>query len=263
MAQSIQSRAAARGYPVFDLAGQTGQGTLPDSTLPSGTAPGSPTSTWTDPNVDPASVGATLPPPEEYVLGGLMWGLSGAPDPDDTPRTHAAPIADSTLPVGEYFLEADAAHAENFDGVQLRHSPGTLLSFGQSEDVIPGSPDGPLQRLSGQVRSMGRFDGVQGYGGGAGGVNGTNQYMPLTVQDITFPGPEGNPTFLNAAEKPFLVPDADQFIATAPELPPFTGVYDAPRTSVLAQDVIAADSPLQGQAVSAGQGGLLPPAGWW
>lgn len=262
MAQSVQARVAARGYPVFDVAGQTGQGTLPDSTLPGGIGPGSPTSTWTDPNVDPASVGATLVPPEEYVQGGSLWGLSGAPNPDDTPRTHAAPLADSTLPLPEYFAEADAAHAQNFNGAVLRHRPGTLLAFGQSEDIAPGSPDGPLQRLDGQVRSMGRFDGVQGYGGGAGGVNGTNQYMPLTVNDISFPGPEGNPTFVNAAEKPFLTTDAVQFIASAPELPPFTGVYDAPRTSVLAQDVIAADSPLQGRPVAAAQSGLMP-AGFW
>jgi hypothetical protein len=243
---------------VFNAAGQTGEGTLPDSTLPSGIAPGSPTSTWADPNVDPASVGAVLVPPEEYVQGASLWGLSGAMNPDDTPRTHAAPFADSTLPLPEYYLEADAAHAQNFDGVQERHRPGTLLAFGQAEDIAPGSPDGPLQRLTGQVRSMGRFDGVQGYGGGAGGVNGTNEHMPLTVNDISYPGPEGGRVFLNAAEKPFLTSDAVQFIASAPELPPFTGVYDAPRTSVLAQDVITADSPAQGPSVAAATSGLQP-----
>ena len=258
MAQSLQARVAARGYPVFDVAGQSGQGTLPDSTLPSGIPPGSPTSTWTDPNVDPASVGATATPPEEYVQGGTLWGLPGFANPDDTPRTHAAPFADPTLPLGEYWAQADAAHADTFDGVMLRHSPGTLLEFGQSEDVIPGSPDGPLQRLTGQIRSMGRFDGVQGYGGGANGVNGTNEHMPLTVQDTTFPGPEGQRVFVNAAEKPFLTTDAVQFIATAPELPPFTGVYDAPRTSVLAQQITQADSPAQGRSVSAAPSGLQP-----
>jgi hypothetical protein len=103
---------------------------------------------------------------------------------------------------------------------------------------------------------------VQGYGGGANGVNGTNEYMPLTVQDTTYPGPEGQRVFLNAAEKPFLTSDAVQFIANAPELPPFTGVYDAPRTSVLAQDVIAADSPAQGPPVPATPSGLLPLRTW-
>ena len=257
MARSIQARVAARGYPAFNLAGQTGEGTLPDSTLPSGIPPGSPMSPWADPNTDPASVGAVLPAPESYVHSGL-WGLSGSPNPDDTPRTHAAPLADPTLPLPEYWAEADATHAATFNGVQLRRHPGTLAEFGQSEDLAAGSPDGPLQRLSGQIRSMGRFDGVQGYGGGAGGVNGTNEHMPLTVQDISYPGPEGNPVFVNAAEKPFLTTDAVQFIASAPELPPFTGVYDAPRTSVLAQDIITADSPAQGPAVPAAPSGLQP-----
>ena len=250
MAQSLQARVAARGYPVFDLAGQSGQGTFPDSTLPAGIAPGSPTSTWTDPNVDPASVGATLPPPEEYVLGWDLWGLPGTPNPDDTPRTHAAPSADPTLPLPEYYEEADATHADTFDGVQLRHHPGTLETFGQQEGLAAGSPDGSLQRLDGQIRSMGRYDGVQGYGGGGDGINGTNKYMPLTVQDTTYPGPEGNRVFVSAAEVPFLTADAFQFIAAEPSLPPFTGVYDAPLTSVSAQDIITADSPLQGQDVS-------------
>jgi hypothetical protein len=257
MAQSVQARVAARGYPVFNLAGQTGEGALPDSTLPSGAAPGAPVAPWSDPNVDPASVAAILPAPETYVNAGL-WGLAGTVNPDDTPRTHAAPFADSTLPEWEYYEEADAAHAGTFDGARLRHRPGTLLEFGQAEDIASGSPAGPLQATTGQVRSMGRFDGVQGYGGGAGGVNGTNQYMPLTVNDISFPGPEGNRVFVNAAEKPFLTTDAVQFIATAPELPPFTGVYDAPLTTVSAQDVITADTGLQGAPVTPASAGLQP-----
>jgi hypothetical protein len=257
MAQTLQARVAQRGFPVFDTSGQSGQGTLPDSTLPAGIPPGSPTSAWTDPNVDPASVGATLPPPAEYVHGGRLWGLPGAVNPSDTPLTHAAPLADPTLPVGEYYAEADATHADDFNGWQLRRHPATLAEFGQNEDIASGSPPGPLQPLSGQIRSMGRYDGVQGYGGGGDGPGGTNAHMPLAVQDTAFPGPEGQRTFVSAAEVPFLTSDAFQFIAAAPELPPFTGVYDAPRSTVLAQDVIGADTPAQGAAVAAA-GGLQP-----
>lgn len=258
MAQTLQARVARRGFPVFDTAGQSGQGTLPDSTLPAGIPPGSPTSTWTDPNTDPGSVAAQLPEPEAYVQGAVLWGLPGAPDPSDTPLSHAAPLADPTLPVGEYYAEADATHEGEFNGWRLRRHPANLAVFGQSEDLAAGSPPGPLQPLTGQVRSMGRFDGVQGYGGGAGGVNGTNEHMPLTVQDTAYPGPEGQVTFVSAGEVPLLTADAVQFIATAPELPPFTGVYDAPRTTVLAQDVISADTPAQGPAVPPGSGGLQP-----
>ena len=257
MARSVTARAAARGFPVFGGSGVTGQGALPDSTLPSGTPPGSPTAQWSDPNTDPASVGATLTPPEEFVDGGSLWGLGAALNPDDTPGGHAAPMADPTLPRWEYYAEADATHADEFSGHRLRRRPGTLETFGQREDLAAGSPPGPLQPLAGQIRSMGRLDGVQGYGGGADGPGGVNAHMPLTVQDTEYPGPEGHRVFVSAAEKPFLTSDAVQFIATAPELPPFTGVYDAPRTSVLAQGVIAPDSPLQGQPVAPGSG-VLP-----
>ena len=34
MSQPVAARAARRGFPVFDFAGQTGQGHLPDSTAP-------------------------------------------------------------------------------------------------------------------------------------------------------------------------------------------------------------------------------------
>ena len=260
MARSVQARAAARGYPVYDLAGQSGQGTLPDSTLPSGIPPGSPTSAWTNPNTDPGSVAAPFVPPEEYVQGATLWGLPGAADPDDTPRTHAAPMADPTLPLPEYYGEADAPHADEFSGWRLRRSPATLDIFGQQAALVAGSPPGPLQPLSGQIRSMGGYDGVQGYGGGGDGPGGTNAHMPLTVQDTSYPGPEGNPVFVSAAEKPFLTTDAVQFIASQPSLPAFTGVYDAPLTTVSAQDVTGADVPAQGPAVSAGAG--LQPLMW-
>ena len=219
MARSVTARAAARGFPVFGGSGVTGQGALPDSTLPSGTPPGSPTAQWSDPNTDPASVGATLTPPEEFVDGGSLWGLGAALNPDDTPGGHAAPMADPTLPRWEYYAEADATHADEFSGHRLRRHPGTLETFGQREDLAAGSPPGPLQPLAGQIRSMGRLDAVQGYGGGADGPGGVNAHMPLTVQDTEYPGPEGNRVFVSAAEKPFLTSDAVQFIATAPSSP--------------------------------------------
>ncbi|HEY1622122.1 MAG TPA: hypothetical protein VGG25_31180 [Streptosporangiaceae bacterium] len=258
MATTLQARVAARGFPVFDVSGQSGQGTLPDSTLPSGQSPGDPTATWTDPNTDPASVPATLAAPEEYVLGQMAWGLPGAANPDDTPGTHAAPFADPTLPVGEYFAEADAAHADEFDGWKLRRAPATLARMQFGQQTAAGSPAGPLQPLTGQIRSNAGFDGVQGYGGGADGVNGTNATMPLTVNDIQFPGSLYYP-FVNAAEVPFLDAIPDQFIAAAPELPPFTGVYDAPNSAVLAQDPVTGDTPATGPAVAdASSGALLP-----
>jgi hypothetical protein len=85
MAQSLQERVAARGFPVYDTSGQSGQGALQSSTtLPAVT--GLPSSAWTDPDQDPAAVPAVLPAPEEYVLGLSLWGLPAAPNPDSTPH---------------------------------------------------------------------------------------------------------------------------------------------------------------------------------
>jgi hypothetical protein len=86
MAQSIQERVAARGFPVYDTSGQSGQGALASATpLPQRT--GLPTSSWIDPDQDPAAVPAVMPPPEEYALGLMLWGLPAAANPDNTPHT--------------------------------------------------------------------------------------------------------------------------------------------------------------------------------
>lgn len=256
---TLQQRVAARGFPVVNIAGQSGQGALPDSTLPAAQVPpGSPTASWTDPNTDPASVAASLPPPEAYVTTDTLWGLSGAVNPDNTPRTHAAPVADQTLPPGEANAELEATHAPEFTGVQIRQHPPVLRSFDFGQQLTQGSPPGPLQPLSGQIRSMAGYDGVQGYGGGGDGEGGTNATMPLTTLDRQFPGETYHGVFLNAAEVPFLSADAVQYIAAAPELPQWMGGgFDVPTASVSAQDVTVADSPAQGPALPATTG-LLP-----
>jgi hypothetical protein len=85
MARAIQARVAARGFPVYDVSGQSGLGALKDATrLPERT--GLPSPAWIDPEQDPAAVPAVLPAPEEYVLGQSLWGLPGAPNPDNTPH---------------------------------------------------------------------------------------------------------------------------------------------------------------------------------
>ncbi|MGH3273811.1 MAG: hypothetical protein ACRDNZ_05715, partial [Streptosporangiaceae bacterium] len=135
MAQSVTARAAARGFPVYDYGGQSGQGALQDSTAPPA-ATGLPTATWTDPNQDPGSVPAALPPPEEYTLGLTLWGLPAAANPDDTPRTHAAPIADPSSPA--YIEDATAFHGPVFSGPAERQ-PVALASMRQGRDGGQGS----------------------------------------------------------------------------------------------------------------------------
>jgi len=241
---SLQARVAARGYPVFDLSGQSGQGALQDSTLPSGTSAGSAGPAWADPNSDPASVPASLPAPEPYVMAG-MFGLPGGTNPDNTPRTHAAPMFDSTLPRGLDYIEADATHSATFTGMAVRDDIGSVRSFQFSQSLTEGNGEAAMDPVRGQLRANAGFDGVQGYGGGGPGPGGTN--LPeLTTLDRSFPG-ETYTTFVNAAEVPLYVPDAAQFIPTDPAMAPWLGGnYDAPTVSSRQQDIIAADTPSQG-----------------
>lgn len=248
MATSIYQRAAQRGFPVFDYAGQTGQGALQDATAPPPAA-GLPSAPWTDPNTDPGSVPATLPPPQEYVLGLALWGLPGAPNPDNTPRTHAAPLADpAELAAGE----GTDLHASPFTGVDVRHSPGAKLKMAQGRVQGQGSSADTLQPLTGQIRSNAGYDAVQGYGGGGPGPGGVNSVQGPATDDMTFSGQTYHNVFVNAAEVPFLTPAADQFIVTAPEFPPYAPTFDGPTATVRAQDVTATDTPAQGTAVASG-----------
>lgn len=271
MAQSVTQRAAKRGFPVFSASGQSGQGALQDSTAPPPAA-GLPTATWVNPASDPGSVPATLPPPEEYALGLTMWGLPGAANPDNNPKsapdqyspagnTHAAPFADPSLPVGEYFAEADAAHADIFTGPAVRNDIGTVTQFGLHRSLTEGNSPLTQQKLTGPIRANAGFDGVQGYGGGGPGPGGTN--LPeLTVEERDYPG-QTYTTFVSAAEVPFLTTDAVQFIAYAPELPPFTGVYDAPTADVSAQDVTTTDTPAQGRPLAPAPASYAYVPGFW
>ena len=260
MAQSVYARAAARGFPVYDFGGQTGQGSLPDSTAPPPAA-GLPAATaWASPNNDPGSVPATLPPPQEYQLGLTMWGLAGALNPDDTPRTHAAPVADpALLAIGE----DDGTHSALFAGVAVRR-PVSLGSMRQGRTGGQGSTAAILQPLTGPIRANAGMDAVQGYGGGGPGPGGVNDPQGPVTDLMTFPGEVyrgGAGTFVSAAEVPFLSASAVQFIAATPELPPYMPTWDGPTASVSAQAVTGVDTPAQGPPVSQAPPAYAP--GFW
>lgn len=256
MPQNLYQRAAGRGFPVFDRSGQSGVGHLPDSTRPGTSVPGEAGLPWRDPNVDQASVGAELAAPQEFIAGGL-WGLSGSPNPDHTPRTRAAPFADPTLPVGQYYSEADAAHGADFGAYEDRLFLNTKTH--RPLDLVYEAGSGPsnLEPLTGQIRANAGLDGVQGYGGQGKGPRGTNESMPITVEQRNYPGQfYSADQFVSAREVPFIVPVADQFIAKAPEFGPWLGgFYDVPTAQTRAQDITSGDTPAQGGTLSDG-----PPA---
>lgn len=254
MAQSVYQRAAGRGFPVYDVSGQSGQGRLQDATAPPGRA-GLPSASWTDPEQDPGSVPATLTLPEVYVLGGSLYGLPGALNPDNTPRTHAAPFADPTIPRGDYYAEAEAAHAGVFTGVAERQ-PVTNGVMRERREGGQGSTADTLEHVTGQLRSNAGFDAVQGYGGGGPGPGGVNDPQGPATDLTVWRGETYTNVFVSAREVPLLVADADQFIATAPELPPYVAMYDGGDVAVHAQDTPAADVPAQGPALAGAPAGL-------
>lgn len=265
MAASLYQRVASRGFPTENIAGQSGQGSLPDSTLPSGPGAGQATATWTNPNLDPGSVPATLPPPEVYVdTSGAMWGLPGGVNPDDTPHTHAAPMADFTLPQPEYWAEADATHAPLFSGPQVRMHPGTLAAFPMERFYGEGggrSVQDPADGASG--KALGGLDAVQGYGGGGAGPGGLNPAMPHVTDQRAYPGETYvNASYVQAAEVPFLVPEVTQFIASAPELPPYSPPYAVPTANVSAQVTTGPDVPATGPALAPETGYVYTPGYW-
>lgn len=245
---NLYARASARGFPVYDLGAQSGQGALPDSTQPGSSQAGLPDAAWTDPNLDPGSVPAVLAAPEEFISGGL-WGLSGSVNPDRTPRTHAAPFADPTLPIGEYYAEADAAHGADFGGPAERNNVPSFRRFSFDRVTADDGSNSALQPLQGQIRLMGGYDGVQGYGGGGDGPRGTNSDMPLTTDQQFYPGTLYD-AFVSASEVTSEDVAALQFIPAAPELGPWLGGgFEAPTSTVLAQDAVTADTPALGQPV--------------
>lgn len=259
MAQNVYARAANRGFPVADVSGQTGVGALQDSTAPTDQPVGSPTAAYTDPNVDPANTPTTLAPPEDFIQGLSLWGLPGSMDPDNTPRTNAAPMADFTLPLGEYYAEVDATHSEVFSGVALNH-PGSSQSWVGTEQAMQfdqtlseGNGQTDLAEVPDAMKGQAGLDSVQGWGGGGQGPGGTN--LPqLTTLDRDFPGPEGQVQFLNADEVPFMTVDAVQFIASDPGLSEWTGGgWDVPTANVSAQQPIGTDIPAQGPALQEAQ----------
>lgn len=246
MPRSLQARVAGRGYPVFDASGQSGVGRLPDSTLPTGLQAGSSDPAWQDPNIDPGWLPATLPAPDPFITGG-MFGLPGGWKVDDTPRTHAAPMADLTLPDNEGAIEADAAHEALFNGPAVRRDVGTQASLRFGQQLLEGNGQTLLAGgLPGQLRGNAPFDGVQGYGGGGRGPGGTN--LPeLTTLDRQFGGETYHNTFVSAAEVPRYDVAAIQFVPSElAQAPWLGGNYDVPTASNAPQQVIPADVPAQG-----------------
>lgn len=263
MARSLYERAAARGFPVFNASGQTGQGALADSTAPPARA-GLPAAAWADPNTDPGSVGAALPLPQEYQLGAGLWGLPAGANPDDgVYGPHGVPMADPTADEASYIAEATGAHGPVFNSAAIRHHPGTLEHMDQGRQGGQGSSAAIQVPLPPPMRALGGFDAVQGYGGGGPGPGGVNEPQGPATDLMTFGGHAFTAdSFVSAGEVPFLSVSADQFIASAPELPPYAPAYDVPTANVSAQAVVAVDTPALGPSLSPGAPGVYVPGFW-
>jgi hypothetical protein len=272
MAQGgLYGRIAARGLHSAVADGLTGSGALDSQGGPTDPAHGE--------NITETGQYSTLPgylpegPADVSVplLEGT-WGISGAGEnPDQTPQTHAAPVPGWA---GSYkdpaLLEmhdrSAEIHAIDFGALARRtQSPRAIAEPDLDVEHIASQGEVPLDPVTGQLRAMGHYDGVQGYGGGADGPGGTNSYGFSDVRRTRITANGHQPmAYLDPAERPYIVPqvsgtftptdavwgpDPDPPFRVAPALnttPP--SPYQAP--------------PEPDQAAAPPVGGVVS-AGWW
>ena len=213
MAQGLYSRVNSRGYPSSVYAGMTGAGALESQGGPYDPAHGDTTDvaqygnqvlTGYDPE-GPAD-------PAVPILEG-MWGLAGdTAGVAHSPGGHAAPVADW---VGQYDGHEIAAYGEQAMEI---HSVdfGTLPNHTQVIDVAStpmtdwsttDTGETAAQQLAGQIRYMGGFDAVQGYGGGGSGPGGINPDAAARNRTPILNEPQPM-VYLDPAERPALWPQA-------------------------------------------------------
>jgi hypothetical protein len=225
--------------------------------------------------------------PGDIGPGGVSAVLSD-PHLDPYPKGayHDAPLIDPSLATfdplvgkeslrAEAFLQADATRQPQQDTSEEILNPGQPINARirshaigfqgviEQDHVGPvegNDPDKRQEKVTGSLRGNAGFDSIQGYGGGGKGPGGTN--LPqLTEDHRDYPGTfYSHDAFTSAAEVPHLDAEAAQFIQNQPGQAAWTGaMWSHPLTTTHAQDVIAADVPLQGQPVPVNTGVLLTP----
>jgi hypothetical protein len=200
------------------------------------------------------------------------WGISGSGEnPDQTPRTHAAPVpgwAGSYADPALLDVHGNSAeiHAVDFGALAPRmHSPAAAAEPALDIQRIASGGEVPLDRVSGQLRAMGGYDGTQGYGGGADGPGGTNSYGFSDVRRTRITATDPQPmSYLDPAERPFIVPQASGAFTPTDAVwgPAPAGTYlDAGNINSTPPSPYEAP-PDPATAAAAPAGGAVS-AGWW
>jgi hypothetical protein len=205
MASGLYTRVSGRGFPSQVAAGMTGEGALESQGGTVDPAHGE-TLTETGASTLPGSQPEGPAGPDGIGIQEGTWGLPGGTIPDQTPRTHAAPVpgwAGSYDAPELLAMHEDSAkiHAEDFGAL----APRMRVELPEPElDIWSSNERGEnvLQPLDGQIRAMGHGDVDQGYGFVNGHGFGAGHRTRITATD---PQPF---SYLDPAERPYIVPQA-------------------------------------------------------
>jgi len=203
----LYDRVQSRGFPSTVTAGMNAAGALDSQGHPRppqqlGELEHGATSTL--PGFEPDTVAELGAVP---LLEG-WFGLPGTVNPDETPRTHAAPGPGwagsyDSPELWQVHENSVAIHSQDFGALEGRiTSPGGINQpeLDQWEANEPG--ENVLEPVTGQLQFMGGRDRTQGY-------NKSNRYGfdAGHRRRTTFQAPVIN-TFLDPSERPFVIPQA-------------------------------------------------------
>ena len=271
MAQGLYSRVNSRGYPSSVYAGMTGAGALESQGGPYDPAHGDTSDVARYGNQVLKGFEPEAPPqPSVPVLEGA-WGLPGdAAGVARSPGGHAAPWPGwAPAYEGEHLAVLNdnvmETHAEDF-GTLPNHTQVTDVDSTPMTDWSTTDTGQPSQeQVAGQIRYMGGFDAVTGYGGGGSGPGGINPAEFSAVRNRTVTLTEPQPMiYLDPAERPALWPQAsgsftpsDAVQGPGPWASGWAGdniAYDDPSAYEPPPDPDTLTTPLAAAPVS---------SGWW
>lgn len=261
----LYGRVAARGFPSQVAEGLTGAGALAAQGAPPNPAHGQAVAAHGQFTTLPSyTAGETPPPPVVDLLEGF-WGLGGqVTDPDQTPRTHAAPVPgwagsytgdEQLLIVNE---NANQIHSEDFGGVGRRMDLAGMAEPAMSAWTANTPGQNVLEPVTGQLQYMGGFDRTQGYS-----LSNNYGFDAGHIERLTLDDKQPF-SYLDPGERPFIVPQASgSFTPTdAVQGPgPATSMLDAAELS--ATPPSAYQPPPATPVLPGPQPGGAASAGWW
>lgn len=259
----LYDRVQSRGFPSTVTAGATGAGALESqgsALAPQDLADSDPSQYSTLPGFQPDPVADLTTP----ILDG-WWGLPGeVVNPDQTPRTHAAPgpgwagsyDSPELLQVHENSV---ALHSVDFGALEPRITSPNGIAQPDIDQWSANTPGESVQSpAEGQLRAWGGRDDVQGYTlrnryGFDAGHRQRNTYGAEVVN-----------TYLDPAERPFVIPQASgNFAPTDAVQGPDPVGYMRGAENINATSPSSYAPPPDTDLAAAPPVGAPAAAGWW